>query len=113
MERAYTNVVRQSVRLPAHFVKQKVRDSLLNSRRCFSCGRCLRQNSHGSRPRLKDALRSTKIQWKPIPVALGIAFLGGFQLYRTQVRDEKSANENQEDQGKPRKRERIKPSGPW
>ena len=32
--------------------------------------------------RLWKALRNTTTQWRPIPIGLGIAFLGVFQLYR-------------------------------
>jgi phosphatidylserine decarboxylase len=67
--------------------------------------------------RLRNALRDTKVVWKPIPVGLGIAFLGGFQFYRTQARitDEERARQQAqlEDGSKVPKRERIRPSGPW
>ena len=69
--------------------------------------------------RLRVALRNTKVQWYPIPVGLGIGFLGLAQFYRVQ-RWEKSRREEEDEEddrrareGKPRKRKRIKPSGPW
>jgi len=80
------------------------------------------QNFHRKesfRSRLNSALKSTKIKWEPIPIALGIGFLGAFQLYRIQRREKHSqAGDNGEDgaldqQGRPKKRERIRPSGPW
>src|SRR4051794_22946429 len=40
-----------------------------------------------STSRAGKAWRSTRIEWKPIPIALGIAFLGAFQLYRIQRRE--------------------------
>ena len=56
-------------------------------------------------------------------MGLGIAFLGAVQLYRVQERekqreqDEEEAQERLDDEadrkGKPRKRKRIRPSGPW
>ena len=74
--------------------------------------------------RLRRALRDTKVQWYPIPVGLGIGFLGFTQLYRSQQSsnaqqaeddvDHHSTNGDGEGEGnKPRKRKRIRPSGPW
>jgi phosphatidylserine decarboxylase len=83
------------------------------------------QNFHRKesfRSRLNSALKNTKIKWEPIPIALGIGFLGAFQLYRIQRREkhtEAGANKDLPDevsvdpQGRPKKRERIRPSGPW
>lgn len=75
--------------------------------------------------RLRAALRDTKVEWYPIPVGIGIAFLGFAQLYRVRQR-EKSLHEDEERRltqgdregggggsGKPKKRKRIRPSGPW
>jgi phosphatidylserine decarboxylase len=71
------------------------------------------------RKRLRTALDSTQIVWRPIPIALGVVFVGGFQLYRTQAREQKKIDdewtrrdENGEGDGK-RSRHRIRPSGPW
>jgi len=68
--------------------------------------------------RLRKALAETKIKWYPIPVALGIAFLGVGQLYRVNEREKaKRRDEESEDDGesvgRPKKRERIRPTGPW
>lgn len=51
-------------------------------------------------------------------MALGVTFLGAFQLYRIQRREkhtQSEAKDGQEtdSQGRPKKRERIRPSGPW
>ena len=84
-------------------------------------------NSGPFRTRLRSALRKTKIEWRPIPVALGVGFLGGVQFYRVQQRENRRleeeaheearlAEENDKDgelKGRPKKRKRIKPSGPW
>lgn len=81
-----------------------------------------RKESFGSR--LGKAWRRTPVKWKPIPVALGIAFLGVFQFYRIQERERKkqeeewlqehhNGDEEGEIRGRRRKRERIRPSGPW
>ena len=75
------------------------------------------------RTRLLAALRDTKVQWKPIPVGLGIAFVGALQFYRVQARDKRLQEEEEasivehdgEDETKPRpkRRRRIRPNGPW
>ena len=71
--------------------------------------------------RLGTALRDTKVQWKyRIPLGLGISFLAAVQFYRVQEREKKRRVEEQDalestkdSQGRPRKRNRIRPSGPW
>lgn len=72
--------------------------------------------------RLRAALRRTKVEWKPIPVGLGIAFLGAAQFYRVREREKRrqaeegdAVSDNRDEEGiaKPRKRKRIRPSGPW
>lgn len=79
-------------------------------------------NDNGSfGSRLRTALRKTKIEWKPIPVALGIGFLGAVQFYRVREREKRRQEEDkdafnkaeEEDKHKPKKRKRIRPSGPW
>lgn len=74
------------------------------------------------RSRLNSALKNTKVKWEPIPIALGIGFLGVFQFYRIQRREKHTQSDGGEDsdgenaldhQGRPKKRERIRPSGPW
>ncbi|KAL8824826.1 MAG: hypothetical protein Q9191_004793 [Dirinaria sp. TL-2023a] len=82
-------------------------------------------NSGPFRTRLRTALKKTRIEWRPIPVALGIGFLGGVQFYRVQRREKKRLEEEEEtrlaeehdkdgdSKGKPKKRKRIRPSGPW
>ncbi|KAK5100385.1 phosphatidylserine decarboxylase 1 [Lithohypha guttulata] len=54
------------------------------------------------------AWRNTKIEWKPIPIALGIGFLGFWQFLRIQRREAADAEGDAEPV--PR-RERIRPSG--
>ena len=76
--------------------------------------------------RLRAALGKTKIEWKPIPVGLGIAFLGAAQFYRIRQREKRRQQDEEEitrraeetkirdgDGRKPPKRERVRPSGPW
>lgn len=65
--------------------------------------------------RLGSALKNTKVQWYPIPVGLGVGFLGLVQFYKTQAREkERRAQEEAGEPGlRPKKRERIRPEGPW
>ena len=68
------------------------------------------------RSRLRTALQRTKVEWRPIPITLGISFLGAIQFYRVrkreQAREAEAEREEQRDH-RPAKRKRIKPSGPW
>lgn len=78
-----------------------------------------KQDREPFRKRLRTALDGTQIVWRPIPIALGIAFLGAFQLYRTQVLeqqridDEWARRNNYDGDGRPPRKHRIAPSGPW
>ena len=92
--------------------------------RTFTSSRasCDKQNFHRKesfRSRLNSALKNTKIKWEPIPIALGIGFLGAFQLYRIQRREKHTQAERDQaegavdTEGRPKKRDRIRPSGPW
>jgi phosphatidylserine decarboxylase len=81
--------------------------------------------------RLRKALGETKIKWYPIPVGLGIGFLGLVQFYKVNERERLRREEEWEDDGyvktagsgrengevgpggRPKRRERIRPSGPW
>lgn len=72
------------------------------------------KESFGSR--LRKALRETKIQWYQIPVGLGIGFLGLLQFYKVSEREKARIAEEAQDgekQTRPKKRERIRPTGPW
>lgn len=81
-----------------------------------------RERSHGDNnekesfsSRLGYAWKNTKVEWYPIPVALGIGFLGLLQFYKRQ-RSEKARRERESElpedyDNVPRKR--IRPSGPW
>lgn len=69
--------------------------------------------------RLGTAFNKTKVRWRPIPIAVGIGFLGLFQLYRVQIREEYRREQEwrgqhpDDDDGRVRPRERVRPSGPW
>ncbi|KAI1496767.1 phosphatidylserine decarboxylase-domain-containing protein [Biscogniauxia marginata] len=78
-----------------------------------SSQRCRNKERFGSR--LRGALRDTKIEWYPIPVGLGIGFLGLVHFYRTQTRErEELDREASEAEGAPpKKRPRVRPDGPW
>ncbi|OXV08686.1 hypothetical protein Egran_03551 [Elaphomyces granulatus] len=75
-----------------------------------------RRQSTSFSSRLKSAWRDTKIEWYPIPIGLGIGFLGLLQFYRSQ-RAEKDGWETAEsgdvDGDRPPPRKRVRPSGPW
>ncbi|KIW90118.1 phosphatidylserine decarboxylase [Cladophialophora bantiana CBS 173.52] len=85
----------------------------LQQRRTFSNSRRLWEEEKGKRDnesfssRLGKAWRSTRIEWKPIPVGLGIAFLGLFQFIRIRQREAAA----REAEPPPPKRKRIHPSG--
>ncbi|KAL2006575.1 hypothetical protein VTN00DRAFT_9243 [Thermoascus crustaceus] len=74
-----------------------------------------KEESFGSR--LRSALKNTKVEWRPIPVGVGIALLGLLQFYRTQraetERLERESKEAGYEDGIPPPRKRIRPSGPW
>ena len=100
-----------------------------SSARFSTSARARHEQQQDRRPfgtRLRTALRNTKIQWKPIPVGLGIAFLGAVQFYRVRERErrrqyleeedqdaEGNHHDGEENKDRPRKRKRIRPSGPW
>ncbi|KAF4553514.1 Phosphatidylserine decarboxylase-like protein 1 [Elsinoe fawcettii] len=97
----------------------KHRSPLRVPRRPFSSSQiCKDQQKQSFGSRVRHALNGTKIEWKPIPIGLGIAFLGGFQFYRTQAREKERRELEEErdaidDGRRPEKRPRIRPSGPW
>ena len=104
-----------------------------HSPRSFSSSaRLYRQQPHykdSFGTRLRKALSETKIKWYPIPVGLGIGFLGLGQLYRVNEREKARIREeeweddgvlkmsgsgrDEESSGRPKRRERIRPTGPW
>lgn len=71
----------------------------VQERRLFS-------QQHSKRPK-----PSGKIEWYPIPIALGVGFLGLMQGYKVYTREEKQEDGDLEP--KPKKRARIRPEGPW
>ncbi|KAF3021041.1 phosphatidylserine decarboxylase 1 [Neopestalotiopsis sp. 37M] len=76
--------------------------------------RCQQKEKFGSR--LGSALRNTKVQWYPIPVALGVGFLGFVQFYKTQARERERLEQEAADGEfgvRPQKRPKIRPDGPW
>ena len=67
--------------------------------------------------RLRFALRTTKVEWYPIPIGLGIGLLGILQFYKSQRAERERRIREEEGEGyefsKPPPRQRIRPSGPW
>jgi phosphatidylserine decarboxylase len=90
------------------------------ARRIYSEQQQHKKDSFGAR--LRYALNNTRIQWYAIPAAAGIGFLGAFQFFKVTQREnalreeeERAAynNGDDEDPKRPKKRKRIRPSGPW
>jgi hypothetical protein len=80
---------------------------------------CYRRYQHQYREsygaRMRRAWNSTRVTWYSIPVAAGIGFLGARQLYKT-TRERARMEEQEpgdEDDQRPKRRKRIRPSGPW
>ncbi|KAF3481121.1 phosphatidylserine decarboxylase proenzyme [Arthroderma uncinatum] len=72
------------------------------------------KESFGSR--LRAALGKTKIEWYPIPVGLGIAFLGLAQFYKSQQAEKQRMLMEAERGDRPQEvvpRQRVRPTGPW
>lgn len=89
------------------------------SRRSFSSSsKRSNQQDEPFGSRARKALGDTKIKWYPIPVGLGIGFLGLAQFYRVRQREKALDDANDgateiDSEGQPKKRKRIRPSGPW
>jgi phosphatidylserine decarboxylase len=63
---------------------------------------------------MRAAWNSTRVKWYSIPVAAGIGFLAAKQLYKTSTRERTRVEEqDDEDDKRPKRRKRIRPSGPW
>jgi phosphatidylserine decarboxylase len=103
---------------PIRFVaKSKHARRQLPQARGFRSSRTLRRQEQRQKPeepfnqRAGKAWRDTKIEWKPIPVAVGIGLLGVLTFFKARSRD--AVQEGDSDGGGKRvpKRERIRPSG--
>ena len=113
--------------IPAFSQPSYCRARLFSSSMRLCQRRTTYKDSFGTR--LRKALGETKIKWYPIPAVLGIGFLGLAQLYRVNEREKsKLALEGADDgtvnfkgtgadeldsRGRPKRRERIRPTGPW
>lgn len=81
-----------------------------NTQRRWKEGKGDREESFASR--LGKAWRETKIEWKPIPIGLGIGFLGLLQFMRIRAREGGAQEGSTETEGgRPPKRQRIYPTG--
>ncbi|PGH02819.1 phosphatidylserine decarboxylase [Blastomyces parvus] len=69
------------------------------------------QEKESFRSRLRTALGNTKVEWYPIPVGLGIGFLGFVQFFRSKKAEKERLEREGSDEVSPRKK--IRPSGPW
>ncbi|KAI5867182.1 phosphatidylserine decarboxylase [Durotheca rogersii] len=104
-----------ALRQPRAAATRQSRHFASTSRQAFrrSSGKRRQQEPFGSR--LRTALRNTKVQWYPIPVGLGIGFLGLVQLYKTQSREKERLDREAGDAEapSPKRRPRVRPDGPW
>ncbi|OTA94384.1 hypothetical protein M434DRAFT_394792 [Hypoxylon sp. CO27-5] len=94
--------------------RRSTRQFTTTPKACFhrSSQQCQNNERFGSR--LRNALKDTKVRWYPIPVGLGIGFLGLVQFYKTQAREKERLEREAEGDGvRPKKRARIRPDGPW
>ncbi|KAK4453125.1 phosphatidylserine decarboxylase-domain-containing protein [Podospora aff. communis PSN243] len=90
----------------------------LHRRTCFQRAQTAAQRSLGRRPFSQQAPKrpkpSGKIEWYPIPIGLGVGFLGLVQFYKVYSREqEKESDKSGEPGQRPKKRPRIRPEGPW
>jgi hypothetical protein len=73
------------------------------------------RESYGAR--MRAAWNGTRVKWYSIPVAAGIGFLAARQLYKNTTRERARIAEAREDgedgQRPPKRRKKIRPSGPW
>ncbi|KAI1284669.1 phosphatidylserine decarboxylase-domain-containing protein [Xylaria sp. FL0933] len=86
-----------------------------STRASFHNSRRVSQDQDRFSSRLRRALNDSKIKWYPIPVGLGIGFLGFVQFYKTQARERERLEReaSQEEEPRPKKRPRVRPDGPW
>ncbi|KAK0720389.1 phosphatidylserine decarboxylase-domain-containing protein [Lasiosphaeris hirsuta] len=89
------------------------RQTFLASRRAQPAARRILGRRPFSQQPPKRPKPSTKIEWHPIPIGLGIGFLGLVQFYKVYSREEKESEDNGEPGSQPKKRPRIRPDGPW
>jgi phosphatidylserine decarboxylase len=68
------------------------------------------QQSH--RPKADSKVQDSKFRWYPIPVGLGVGFLGLVQFYKVYTREQEKQAEDDELE-RPKRRRRVRPDGPW
>ncbi|KAL2268521.1 hypothetical protein VTJ83DRAFT_3367 [Remersonia thermophila] len=78
----------------------------LFGRRAYSQQQDQQSDGHGAD---SSKVKGSKFAWYPIPVGLGVGFLGLVQFYKVYTRDQ----EKRSDDERPKKRRRIRPDGPW
>ncbi|OKL64107.1 hypothetical protein UA08_01041 [Talaromyces atroroseus] len=108
-------------RTQGHGCRQRLLRSPATARQFSSCTnfREAHKSGPGKEPkesfksRLGSAWSRTRIQWRPIPIGLGIGFLGLLQFYRTRRDSERLRELELAEDGTPPPRRRIRPSGPW
>jgi len=83
---------------------------LRRGRRFFSSSK-KSQQSH--RPRADSKVQGSRIRWYPIPVGLGVGFLGLAQFYKIRARNQEKKARDGDLEQRPKKRPRVRPDGPW
>jgi phosphatidylserine decarboxylase len=58
-------------------------------------------------------VQDSRIRWYPIPVGLGVGFLGLVQFYKVYTREQEKQAEDGDFDQRPKRRPRVRPDGPW
>jgi phosphatidylserine decarboxylase len=64
------------------------------------------------RPGASSKVQDSRIRWYPIPVGLGVGFLGLVQFYKVYTREQEKQAQDELEQ-RPKRRRRVRPEGPW
>lgn len=104
---------RQAIGLRNFSRQQDLRLAAVPRSRPFTTG----AGAGGKRPKFSPHGLHSKIQWYPIPVGLGIGFLGLMQFYKVSTREKEKQRQLEEGladgTASPKKRPRVRLEGPW
>ncbi|KAH9901824.1 phosphatidylserine decarboxylase [Xylariomycetidae sp. FL2044] len=105
-------ILRQQPRYTAP--RQAARKFSATSSKSFHKSSPKRQQKERFSSRLRSALNNTQVKWYPIPVGLGIGFLGLVQFYKTQAREKEKRERDAAEEGRVgRKPAPARPNYPW
>jgi phosphatidylserine decarboxylase len=65
------------------------------------------------RPGASSKVQDSRIRWYPIPVGLGVGFLGLVQFYKVYTREQEKQAEEDELEKRAKRRSRVRTDGPW